>query len=211
MKRQEPTREPSVTFPARNQPRYQTRGGLSSEVEELAPNAMMAYHAARSPRGDLSSICFQRSRMPGASDAAACQGYGIDKRSPRGPCFSLRNALSLWRGWRVDISFGQKRLRDDCNDSRKLKGRYGAEMAKVIQLRLDNVRAARTLEDMRRLPGRCHELLGDRAGQLSVDLRGPYRLFFVPAHNPLPARPDGGLNWSEVTAVRIIGVEDPHG
>jgi len=44
-----------------------------------------------------------------------------------------------------------------------------------------------------------------------VDLDHPYRLIFVPDHNPVPKREDGGLDWSRVTAVIILGVEDTHG
>lgn len=64
---------------------------------------------------------------------------------------------------------------------------------------------------MRTLPGRCHELTGDRKGELAVDLRGPYRLVFEPADNPPPVKEDGGLDWRRVTAVRILEVEDYHG
>ncbi len=83
-------------------------------------------------------------------------------------------------------------------------------MAKVMMQRLYELDAARSLEDLRNL-GRCHELRGDRAGQLSLDLRGPYRLIITPAHDPPPTRDDGGLDWSQVTAVKIIEVADTHG
>ncbi len=63
---------------------------------------------------------------------------------------------------------------------------------------------------MRNLPGRCHELLHDRVGQLSLDLDHPYRLIFEPADEPIPKKPDGGIEWTKVTAVMIIGVEDTH-
>ncbi len=63
---------------------------------------------------------------------------------------------------------------------------------------------------MRNLPGRCHELVQDRAGQLSLDLDHPYRLIFAPANEPLPTKPDGGIDWTQVTAVNILGVEDTH-
>jgi len=66
------------------------------------------------------------------------------------------------------------------------------------------------LEDVRNTPGRCHELTGNRAGELTLDLDGPYRLVFKPAHNPLPTKHDGGLDWTQVTAVIILGVEDTH-
>lgn len=110
----------------------------------------------------------------------------------------------------MDISFRQSQLRKYCNDDRKLKKQYGLEMAKAIRRRLDDLRAVPNLEDMRALPGRCHELHGNLAGHMSLDLRGPYRLLFVPAHNPLPTTADNGIDWSKVTAIEILGVEDPH-
>lgn len=111
----------------------------------------------------------------------------------------------------MDIFFGTKRLREDCNDARRLVRRYGAEEAAVISRRLDDLSAAQSLEDLRNLSGRLHELTGDRAGQLTLDLRGPYRLILVPAHDPPPRKEDGGLDWAQVTAVEIIGIEDTHG
>lgn len=84
-------------------------------------------------------------------------------------------------------------------------------MAKLIRRRLDELRAASTLEDIRSLPQtRCHELKGNRAGQLSVDLNHPYRLIFKVAHDPTPRKTDGGLDWSKVTTILILGVEDTH-
>jgi proteic killer suppression protein len=54
-------------------------------------------------------------------------------------------------------------------------------------------------------------LLHDHAGQLALDLDHPYRLIFEPADEPIPTKSDGGLDWNQVTAVRIIGVENYHG
>lgn len=85
-------------------------------------------------------------------------------------------------------------------------------MAKVLRQRLDELYDADVLAQIRFLPGpRCHELKGNRAGQLSVDLAGPYRLIFEPADDPVPTKPDGGLDWRRVTAVRIREVTDTHG
>jgi proteic killer suppression protein len=57
---------------------------------------------------------------------------------------------------------------------------------------------------------RCHELTGDRAGQLSIDLDHPYRLIFSPNHDPIPERDAGGLDWSRVNAIRILEIADTH-
>ena len=78
-------------------------------------------------------------------------------------------------------------------------------------MRLDQLKAAGTLEVMRNLPGRCHELTGKLQGYLSVDLDGPYRLLFQPADDPVPKKNDGSMDWSRITEVSICGVEDTHG
>jgi len=72
------------------------------------------------------------------------------------------------------------------------------------------MRATPTLEAMRNLPGRCHELRGNRAGPLSIDLDGPYRLLFKVGDNPIPLKPDGGLDWTKVTTIVVLGVENKH-
>ena len=111
----------------------------------------------------------------------------------------------------MDILFRSKKLQKECNDSVKLKRRYGERQARLIRQRLDELQAAPALEIMRSLlQARCHELKANRLGQLSVDLDHPYRLVFVVANDPVPRKADGGLDWNEVTAIEIIGVEDTH-
>jgi len=111
----------------------------------------------------------------------------------------------------MDILFKAKRLRKQCTEERVMVKTWGKREGNLIRRRLDQLHAAETLEVMRHLPGRCHELTADRAGQLSLDLVHPYRLIFEPADEPPPRKADGGLDWSGVTAVCILGVEDTHG
>ncbi len=115
----------------------------------------------------------------------------------------------------MDISFKNKRLEKSFNEGAQLEKIHGTKRAKKIRIRLIELRAAESLMDFwppKSGPSRCHELTqGQRKGQLSVDLDHPYRLIFVPDHNPVPRREDGGLDWSQVTAVIILGVEDTHG
>ena len=112
----------------------------------------------------------------------------------------------------MDIVFRTNKLRNACNDKARCEREYGANRAKRLGRRLDELHAALCLADIAKLPqARCHELKGNRVGQISVDLDGPYRLLFVVANEPVPLKPDGGLDWSRVTAIEIIGVEDTHG
>lgn len=110
----------------------------------------------------------------------------------------------------MDIQFESTGAADQFNDLKRLVRLHNVQRAKLIRRRLDDLHAAPDLETMRHLPGRCHELKGDRALQLSVDLDGPYRLIVYPAHNPIPLKPDGGLDWRKVTAVVIKEVVDTH-
>lgn len=115
----------------------------------------------------------------------------------------------------MDITFKGNKLAKSFNEGRKLVAIHGTDRAKKIRKRMAEFRAAESLMDFwppKSGPGRCHELTsGNRKGTLSVDLDHPYRLLFVPNHDPLPMLADGGLDWSKVTAIKIIGVEDTHG
>jgi proteic killer suppression protein len=111
----------------------------------------------------------------------------------------------------VDIVFADERLRDLCNNSGALRRKYGADGEKKIRQRLDDLGAAGALDVMRTLPAaRCEELKGDRKGQLSVRLHGGFRLIFTPQHDPWPRKPDGGLDWTATTAIRVLTIEDYH-
>ena len=116
----------------------------------------------------------------------------------------------------MEISFISKKLEKEFNEGARLVKVHGPERAKKIRIRLAELRAAVTLYDFwppKKKPSRCHELAeGDRKGKfhLSVDLDYPYRLIFTPAHDPIPTHADGGLDWSKVTAVTILGVENTH-
>jgi len=111
---------------------------------------------------------------------------------------------------RLIILFQDPDFQDECNNNKLLRRRQGDRRAKKIRLRLDDLRAAENLSSMKFLPGRCHELRGDRRGQLSLDLDHPWRLIFMPADDPPALKEDGGIDWNNVRIVKILGVEDTH-
>jgi plasmid maintenance system killer protein len=115
----------------------------------------------------------------------------------------------------MDITFKTKKLEKAFNESRQLEATHGPKRAKKIRIRMQELRAATSLNDFwppKSPPGRCHELTeGKQQGQLTVDLDHPYRLIFVPDHDPIPLLADGGLDWSRVKVIKILGVEDTHG
>ena len=88
---------------------------------------------------------------------------------------------------------------------------WGPTMARRIGRLLHQLEAAETLQELATLPQvRCHELRADRAEQISFDLVHPLRLLAEVAADPIPRKPDGGLDWSRITALVIIEVADTH-
>jgi len=111
----------------------------------------------------------------------------------------------------MEVGFSSSKLQKICNSDAKMKAEYGQQRARKLQQRLMELRAAATLAQVSRVPPpRCHEHTGNNKGKLTVDLDHPYRLFFRPNHDPVPVKPDGGLDWERVTSIVILGVDDPH-
>ena len=114
----------------------------------------------------------------------------------------------------MEITFANKKLMKQMNDSREMVKVHGSKRAKKLQIVLTQLHAAPNLGIFAppySPPHRCHELTGNRKGQLSVDLDHPYRLILKPDHEPMPQRDEGGLDWQAVTKIKIIGVVDTHG
>ena len=110
----------------------------------------------------------------------------------------------------MDISYANRRIEKICTDEKAARKELGTDGAKVLRKRLDQIREAENLEDVRFQAGGWHELVGDRKGQLACSITKLKRLIFSPANDPIPTKPDGGLDWSKVTAVVNIEMDDYH-
>jgi toxin HigB-1 len=111
----------------------------------------------------------------------------------------------------LQIEFTNKKLFKICSSAKESQAKYGKPMSLKLQLRLTQMAAVHSLQELFAIPGaRCHPLTGNFKGMFAVDLVHPYRLLFSADHDPLPLKADGGLNMAEVTAVLIQGIEDYH-
>ena len=98
-----------------------------------------------------------------------------------------------------------------CATDKQMRKRWGEPMAARLRLRLTQLEAFVTLADASTLPAmRCHELTADRKGQIAIDLVHPHRLILRPDHDPLPTKPDGGLDRTLVTKLVVVEVVDYH-
>ncbi len=111
----------------------------------------------------------------------------------------------------MQIGFGGSKLRKIFNSQRELQRAYGERMAKVIMVRMAVLTAASSLDVVPTTPpDRRHELQGQLAGKYAVDLVHPQRLIFEPDHDPVPLKPDGGIDTTQVTGIKILDVVDYH-
>lgn len=96
------------------------------------------------------------------------------------------------------VRYRTEQLRKVCEDASVAGKKYGAEMAVKIQLRIDQLQAALSVEILvsGRI-GRCHQLQGDRKGQYAMDLTHPYRLIFEKVNE-------------QIIAVKVLEIVDYH-
>lgn len=89
-------------------------------------------------------------------------------------------------------------LRKVCTDYTKASKSYGERMAELIHLRIDQLMAADSVDQMVKFSiGRCHPLHGDREGQYALDLVHPHRLIFIRVND-------------EIKIVRIVEIVDDY-
>jgi plasmid maintenance system killer protein len=111
----------------------------------------------------------------------------------------------------VEVSFKGVKLAKSCTDQGLRQRRYGAERAKKIVLRLNQLSAAEHLGELMTLPqARCHQLSADRVEAFSLDLDGPYRMIVEIADMPAPRNEDGGIRLTEVKRVTVTDIVDTH-
>ena len=108
----------------------------------------------------------------------------------------------------MKISYLDADIEGLCKQSKLATRKLGAESAKKLQRRLNELFAASVVADL--VAGRPHPLERDRAGQYAVDLHGGCRLIFKPTRQPPPAKPDGSIDWAQVDEITIIEAGDYH-
>jgi proteic killer suppression protein len=109
----------------------------------------------------------------------------------------------------MQITFATKAIQRLCEEAKHQLKQLGAKRAKRLKNRLSELRAVQNVSQLQL--GRPHALTGDRAGQYSVDLDGPMRLLFEPTDQPPPTLAAGGIDWQQVTSVRLLEIGDTHG
>ena len=86
----------------------------------------------------------------------------------------------------MDITYKNRKKERICTNAKVADREYGSQMSAKIHMRIDEIRAVDTVEEMIQFRiGRCHALKGNRKGQYAVDLEHPYRLVFTKHGNEI--------------------------
>lgn len=79
----------------------------------------------------------------------------------------------------MKVEYKNRSIEKVCEDASVAERKYGNKMAEKIQMRIDQIRAAASVEEMIQYRiGRCHQLHQNRQNQYAVDLVHPQRLVF---------------------------------
>ena len=108
----------------------------------------------------------------------------------------------------METYFADSQLAKTCASERLMRRQFGPVRTKRLAVRLQQLRLADNLAELRLVTNRAHELQRDRAGCIALDLDGPYRLIIEPVE--WIADESGRLDWSSVKAVVVVSVVDYH-
>jgi proteic killer suppression protein len=104
----------------------------------------------------------------------------------------------------LQLKYKSKSLEKECTDYSKAIRSYGQNCAKILHRRIQELKAAETLEEMVNFRiGRCHPLKGDYLGKYALDLEHPLRLIVEPEENE--------DSRYQVKIVNLLEVTDYHG
>ncbi len=110
----------------------------------------------------------------------------------------------------MKVTFRTSKLAKICSDDRLLNKNYG-QLSRKLRQRLSELTAAATLSGISTLPAaRLHPHSGKPKEYFSINITHPFRIIFMVADEPMPLKPDGGVDLTKVTEVVIEEIYDPH-
>ncbi len=109
------------------------------------------------------------------------------------------------------VVYRTRTLEKACNLQKDGDRLWGRQIAGKVRLRIEQIRGADVLAQLRLIPGaRFHQLTGDRAGQYAMDLTKNWRIIVEPWDELGAGVIVGEFSESAIDALRIYDVEDYH-
>ncbi len=110
----------------------------------------------------------------------------------------------------MEITYKNNKLKKTLTNDNELIKTYNVLAKKIKERRVD-LELVDNLGVISKMPAwRLHFYSGDRKGEWSIDIFKNWRIIFEIDQEPIPKLEDEGVNLSEVTAIKIVSIEDPH-
>jgi len=103
------------------------------------------------------------------------------------------------------ITFKNPQIHVIITNDVRIVGKLGAICAKRLKRRLDDLRAAKSLSELRSAPG-GYKMTSEKKGQFSCDLDHQHCLVFEAHKKPLPTTSDGECNWFAIDGIAIVDI-----
>ena len=121
----------------------------------------------------------------------------------------MLSLASTQRKESLQLAFESKPLRTICESGDQAKNDLGEIVAETLKHRLADLLAATSVQEL--VAGRPRVLPESQGKNMAVDLCDGRRLVFTANHPSNPMTQDNNLDWSRVTRIRILRIEEDHG
>jgi proteic killer suppression protein len=113
----------------------------------------------------------------------------------------------------MNILYKDSRLQKLFESNTDLQRQYGDQVTRALMRRINLLQSVPHLADpdLYSKPSKCHQLEGNRDEQFAVRVDGQYRIVFCVAHDPIPRKPDNGIDTIRVTIICIIELSKHYG
>jgi len=149
-------------------------------------------------RGNFGISCHSR---------RGCSGGHVDRKFLSADAmarFSFSRRASLGTS-PVIFAFETKPLRVVCQDEARARAEFGADVAEALKHRLADLAAAPTGKDI--IAGRP-STFGSAGECMRVDLGTAKKLVFAANNIKKPLDTNKRVDWSKVTRIKFLGIED---
>jgi toxin HigB-1 len=106
------------------------------------------------------------------------------------------------------FAFDTKSLRTICENESQAKLKVGVRVAKLLKHRLADLRAATSVKDL--VAGQPHVVEGTDGYNMALELCDGFRIFFTANHTQNPITKSGNLDWTKVSRIKILRIDNDH-
>jgi hypothetical protein len=127
------------------------------------------------------------------------------RSSSRRRALAIQRRVLVAKATAMEIAFDSKELRTICESEPAAQREYGLSVSEALRHRLADLRSASTVGDL--VAGAPHPAGGPESEYLLVQLCEGYSLAFSANHRQNPETPNGQVDWSGVSRIKLLRIE----